>query len=64
VTIFITGDGGNTLPMVLWSTLRRESRPEYVAFTVVVLLIGVLVVTLASKVLDDRPPVPIAEAGG
>ena len=64
VTIFITGDGGNTLPMVLWSTLRRESRPEYVAFTVVVLLVGVLVVTLASKVLDDRPPVPIAEAGG
>lgn len=64
VTIFITGDGGNTLPMVLWSTLRRESRPEYVAFTVIVLFIGVLVVALVSRVLDERPPVPISEAGG
>ena len=64
VTIFITGDGGNTLPMVLWSTLRRASRPEYVAFTVIVMLVGVVVVMLASRVTEDRPPVPVSEAGG
>lgn len=63
VTIFITGNGGNTLPMVLWSTLRRESKPEYVAFTVLVLLIGVAVVSIAARITEE-PPVPVAEAGG
>jgi spermidine/putrescine transport system permease protein len=63
VTIFITGDGGNTLPMVLWSTLRRASKPEYVAFTVLVLLIGVVVVTIAARITEELPA-PVAEAGG
>lgn len=63
VTIFITGDGGNTLPMVLWSTLRRASKPEYVAFTVLVLLIGVVVVSIAARITEELPA-PVAEAGG
>lgn len=54
VTIFITGDGGNTLPMVLWSTLRRQSKPEYVAFTVLVLVIGVAVVSLFARLTDEK----------
>jgi spermidine/putrescine transport system permease protein len=53
VTIFITGDGGNTLPMVLWSTLRRQSKPEYVAFTVLVLLLGICVVALFGWLTDE-----------
>jgi len=63
VTIFITGDGGNTLPMVLWSTLRRASKPEYVAFTVLVLLIGVVVVSIAARITEELPA-PVAEIGG
>lgn len=63
VTIFITGDGGNTLPMVLWSTLRRASKPEYVAFTVLVLVIGVVVVSIASRITEEIP-VPTSKVGG
>lgn len=49
VTIFLTGEGGNTLPMVMWSTLRRASPPEYVAFAVIVLLVGLITVTLSAR---------------
>lgn len=54
VTFFLTGRE-NTLPMYIWSTLRRGLTPEINAIGTLIVLVSLVLIVASTRLLSDQP---------